>query len=284
MDTTANLTEQQKKMLVGESNKKFFYSAFDFLNNHNGWRNGCLHTFLGTTGAGKSTLVRTLIVDAIQSIQERKQDSKILIILSEETRIDFLTEIALVNFKVDLNRLVIFSELEALQEYKQKEIVLSQLRLLISEENISLAFYDNITTSVFYEGATVKEQSQYVLNLKSLAIEKNIPLAVIAHTGAQVSDNFHRLIEPNDIRGTKTLVNTSQFLYIMQRFIEDKTDAQGKSTPEITQTLRVTKHRGQDMRSTLYILRYIAKARVYGCDDILPFSDLKEIFKRRNKL
>ena len=69
-----------------ENKKNHFHSTFNFISSHNGFRKGKLHLILSDTGTGKSTLIRSLMYDVLLSLPE---DKKLLLILSEETEMDF---------------------------------------------------------------------------------------------------------------------------------------------------------------------------------------------------
>lgn len=121
----------------------------------------------------------------------------------------------------------------------------------------------------------INVQSDVSIVLKKFASVKDIPLIIICHTGAQVTTNYNGLIEMNDIRGSKTIVNLSEFFYIMQTFnIGEKR----------FNTLRITKHRGQEVKNTMFMLYYYAKSRIFAKDEVVDFGKFKELFKQRNKL
>ena len=91
------LTHEEINLWKERAGKTFFPSTFQFLLSHNGWRNGKVHTFLGVSHGGKSTLVRTLVIDALCA------KKKVGLVLSEETKVDFLVEFFYAKFDEDLD-------------------------------------------------------------------------------------------------------------------------------------------------------------------------------------
>ena len=140
---------------------------------------------------------------------------------------------------------------------------------------LEILFLDNLTTSFCYMDRPISEQSIASKAIKELAIKHNIPIVVIAHTGADITENFPQMIEMNHIRGSKTIVNLAEFFYILQSFYVGT---------ERHNILRISKHRGQEVSDRLYKLYYYSKFRLFGKDEILAFGALKEIFKQRNRL
>ena len=67
------VTSYEMDQLLEESKHVKFNSAHGFLREHNGYRNGKLHLFIGTASSGKSTLVRSLILDAVSGLEKGKK-------------------------------------------------------------------------------------------------------------------------------------------------------------------------------------------------------------------
>lgn len=261
------ITEEELAIWKSENKKIHFRTAFDFLNCHNSWRPGKLHVFLGVSHGGKSTLVRTLVADALHG-----NKNKVGIVLSEESEIDFLVEMSESKFK-QTKRLIIFEEMG--RKFKSVDDYFNQLRLFIIENEIDILFIDNITTSYFYMDRSVSEQSYGSLKLKLIASELSIPFIPIAHTGANITENYSGLIEMNDIRGSKTIVNLAEFFYVLQSFFV------GTKRYNL---IKISKHRGQEVKSRDFQLFYFSSARMFGGDEKISFEKIKDIFKSRNKL
>ena len=265
-------------ILKGQMETRHVSSAFGFLNAHNGLRKGKLHVMMGSSHSGKSTLLRTLVFDALNN----NPDKKLMVFLSEETTDDFIREIAVSKYrdKKGLDRLIVHSSFD-----RKKPTTLKEMVFLIKEVNPDIFFFDNITTAAFYEEASVKNQGQMVYILKDLAKELNIPFYIVVHTGATVTDNMRRLVEMNDIRGSKQIVNMAEFFYIAQTFHTESYDGLlRKKIPQIRPMIFIKKHRGQDCESRIFYLNYDKEKRIYSSDREMEFSEVKHYFKERNYL
>lgn len=262
-----SITKEEIDLWKVEKRKTEFNSTFSFLKAHNGWKRGNVHTVLGVSHGGKSTLTRTLIIDALDSGKRN-----VSVVLSEENEIDFLIELTDSGFGKYEN-LFVHEELD--KTYLSVKEYLNRLEMFLIESQADILFLDNLTTSFCYMDRKVAEQSIVAKALKNLAIKLNIPIVVIAHTGANVTEHYAGMIEMNDIRGSKTIVNLSEFFYILQSFfVGDKRH----------NTLRIAKHRGQNVVDRMYELFYYPPVKIFGKDEMLKFADLKEIYKNRNKL
>jgi len=269
MEIDVDFSAEHYKLLKEESKTRFLRSSLAFLNAHNGWRKGKLHVFLGKTSGGKSTLMRTLLADSLDAAQEGK---KIGLILSEETKIDFLNEF---NWSGKFTELAKKLKVASEKDYPQLKNRDNWLKLTkrMVDEGCQVIFHDNPTTSAVY-GSDFKSQTEMAHVYKDLAKAANIPIVLFAHTN-RVNENHASLISEDDIRGSKELVNLAEFFYILQTFnVENK-----KHT-----FLRIVKNRGQDIENYNYKLNYIPEFRAYLDVDTVNFSEIKEIFKKRNKL
>lgn len=269
----AQITTTEAKILKFESEKTHWPSAFRFLRAHRGHRPGNVHTFLGTAGGGKSTLVRSLLVDAMENMPTQK--TKIGVWLSEESRLEFLTELYRTGYsdKTKLARVFVTSELD--RNITGHKNALESLEQFVEENKLDLLLLDNLTTSQIYMDLNPKQQSDAAMNVKKICSSRRVPLLNFMHTSADVNDNLSRLINPNDVRGSKTIVNLTQFLYIMQTFVIDG---------HKYQTLRISKHRGQDPEHVMYRLTWVKRARLYCQDSPINFKDFKEAYKKRDTL
>jgi len=267
--------------LIKEREKVYFYSDFKFLNAHKGHRPGNLHLYLGVAHGGKSTLIRSLILDALKRVDTNK---KILVWLSEETENDFLIEfsMALKGFEqkdaeIIFKKLIVHSELSFSKHFKTEPIKrkFEYFKDAVSRDDVDIIFYDNITTSCFYMDQKIDVQSFFIKEVKEIVGDINKPLIFVAHTGAEVTENSHRLINMNDIRGCKSIVNVVQYCYILQRFHIGEF---------YFPTLRITKHRGQSVENKMYYITFDKEKNLYVQDRHLEFEEMKDNFKRRNVL
>ena len=260
----AELQRQNEKLQIKTN--------FQFLKAHNGLRKGKVHTFLGVTSGGKSTLMRSIIFELGFAL---RNDGKVLIWLSEESKEDFCVEMQLSGIPKEIyDQYMIISEMnfKAMSFFDHGKFEKTLEKVIIGK-NVKAMIFDNLTTSRFYEGASLSDQAKFGNTLKKIAATTNIPMLLVAHTGADVTDNYKGVIQSNNIRGSKNIVNTSEFFYILQRFISGKF---------IVATLRVTKHRGQDVKDKIYTLKYNQQMRMYEGDNIISFSDFKNNHQQRD--
>ena len=267
--------------LIKERAQVSWYSDYKFLMEHNGHRPGAIHLYMGVSHGGKSTLIRSLIWDALRRCPA---DKKVLVWLSEETEHDFLIEFIMAGHtlpKDDLitliSKLLIHSEMKWPEFFKRGDIENKNdyMRETFARDDIDIIFYDNITTSEFYCDNHPSEQSTFVWELKELISNVKTPLILVAHTASEISENTPRFISMTDIRGSKTIVNLVQFFYILQRFsIEDT----------YFPTLRILKHRGQTVKDTMYYLYFDKEKNIYNKDKKIDFNSIKEAFRQRNVL
>ena len=267
--------------LLKEREKVFWYSDYSFLTEHKGHRPGALHLYLGVAHGGKSTLMRSLLIDALKRC---KKEKKILVWLSEETENDFLIEFSMalahlnqIDAKVLLSKILIHSEMNYSNIFPKSDVKLKYkyFKETILNEEIDLILFDNLTTSEFYMDRSIEDQSYFIRDLKEVVSKANKPFIMVAHTGADMTENSHRLISMNDIRGCKSVINIVQHCYILQRFqINDC----------YYPTLRITKHRGQSVENKMFYLFFDKDRNLYIKDKCINFLELKDNFKRRNVL
>lgn len=254
--------EEYKK----QSNTIYFNTRINFLKNHNGIRPNKMHLVIAPTHAGKSTLVRTILTDFVF----RNKDKKVLLILSEESREDFLAEFS---SAVPVDN--VLSNIRILSEQDWSETSLEDLEKNITEHidyfGIDIVFFDNITTSKLYNDRSVKEQSAVSTWLKNLT--KKTTLFLIAHSLG--NDFNNRLLNENDIRGSKTITNLTEFLYILQPMYVGE---------RIYQFINITKHRGQSIKNKFYQLIYDKDIKAFSGADAVDFEQVASIFRLRNQL
>lgn len=261
----ALITPEELELWIEQNDTKFYETVFNFIDTHRGWRKAKLHTILGTASAGKSTLVRSITADWIANTRNK---SDIGIILSEETEIDFLSEFYRGEFKY-LERIHTFQELE--QNFTTVKDYFNRLKIWIAEHGIKFLIYDNLTTSFAYMDRQANEQAIVAKYLKQLAMDLDIPVIAICHTGANVNENQKHLITMNDIRGSKTIVNLSEFFYIMQVFWKDDRRAT---------TISIKKHRGQDIGGNVFKLKYNPQNRMFFGDVTLDWESFERLTKQ----
>jgi Fe-S cluster assembly ATPase SufC len=249
-----------------DNNKTYFDTSLGFLKCHKGIRPNKMHLLLAPTHAGKSTLARTIITDFIY----KNKDKKVLLILSEETKQDFESELSnAVDADDIISNIHVYSELSWLDE--SPEEMMNFITGFIELKGISLLFFDNLTTSRMYNDRSVKEQSQVSSWLKQ--ITNKVAVFAIAHTLG--SDFNNRLLDENDIRGSKTITNLTEFLYILQPiYVGDR----------IYQFINIKKHRSQEVKNKFFILTYSHDLKIFNQAQAISFDDIASVFRQRNQL
>lgn len=246
MDNVLLVSKQEIEKIEAANKRVFFRTNLEFLFEHKGFRLGKVHLFQGASGGGKSTMVKTVILDFLVSNPDRIAS----IWLSEENREDFIAETAnhpLLKEKLLEGRLKLFSEIQ--KSISKHELETNLLEFFSTSE---ILFFDNLTTSQFYLDKTPNEQAKVITGLKSLTKKFNIPLVIFAHTGG--NDQIIRLTSQNDVRGSKSVVNFAEHIYmILTLEMGDR---------KLT-TLRTVKARGRTIKSFGYFLTYDDKTLTY---------------------
>lgn len=254
------------KSRLNRQNRLEINTGLNFLLSISGWRRGTVNVILGTTSSGKSTLVRSVIADALS----KNSKVRISCFLSEETSGEYSLEL----FKAFRNtsfekRIDFYSE----QDCENETESASQLSTAFADGN-EIIIYDNITTSNLYNSKTPQEQGTFTNRLKQAAKKTNKALIVIAHTN-NVEKMAGKLVNSSDIRGSKNLSNIAEFFFI---------NHQVSANENLYNYLQIEKHRGQDPSGKFFMLRYDKKTNIYKTDLKVTFSDFKEMYKQRDKL
>jgi hypothetical protein len=263
---TLYYTQEEQDAYEKSTREVHFSSKLGFLNAHNGFRRGCLHLLIGTTGGGKSTLVRTILRDLIFN---KENDAHIGIWLSEETVSDYKAQIAA---GMPSHERLLKTEAISELDVNASEMMLIEWLEMVRPD---VVLFDNITTSKFYMDKRPAEQAAFATRIKGLSKKLNIAMVVVAHTDASVSDSQKGLISINQIRGSKTICNLAEFAYVLQRF------AVGDG---FFPTIRVVKSRSQNLIHGLYMLKYDDRLRSYTEDNPINFEKFKEVYAQRNRL
>lgn len=263
--------QQELSMLMYEARQVQYQSQYNFIKEHGGYRKGKLHLAIGPSSGGKSTLTRSLLIDFLLTL---KPDEKVHLHLSEESYEEFLIEIASSGLDLEkINRISVTSEQD--NQFKSANELFRHLHEALSESKVRGLFFDNITTSFCYMDRKADQQALVSHKLKTLAKGFNIPFVLIGHTGGDSTMASTRLIEMNDIRGGKSIVNLVEFMYVLQPLFV------GDSRYNI---IRILKHRGYSIKNSYFQLEYSDKARMFACDEAISFESFKSIFKQRNVL
>jgi hypothetical protein len=238
-------------------------SKFKFLMSHNGLRNKSMHIFLGNSHGGKSTIARTMLKELFSTKE------KIFLWLTEESVDDYETEMYQAGIKLEKGMYHVLSEID----YHDKFLLKTVWNEIVNN-NITMLFIDNITTSPWY-GDDTKLQKDKIYAIKEMVEKTGICAVIMAHTGGDVRSNFKNLIDQNDMRGNKTPINVTPFLYILQQF--DVKQPTGVDT--IYSTVRVKKHRSYSVDKVYYRFIYDPDDRIYISDREINYEDIKRYLK-----
>jgi len=203
-----NERDDVQKQLYGTN----FKTSLKVFQDHNGFINGELHTFIGTKGSGKSTWSKTIISDLVYD------DKKLFLYISEERKNKYLKSLN-DNFflilkdeeKVQkaLSNIVCISELEV--DFKSANECLQFLKNICREGEIDILIFDNFTTS-FMSEQSVKMQSETLRKFNFLADSLNIPVILFFHT-SKLFDS--KRLDGDNVRGSATAVNIGSYNYII---------------------------------------------------------------------
>lgn len=259
---TLYFTSDEETQFLREKNETHFKSQFGFLNSHNGLRRGSIHLVIGETSGGKSTLMRSLVRDIVGN-----NNATLGLWLSEESVKDYKTMVSIGLPSSDkLLNTQVFSEIDNMWAPEQ------ELWKWLEMHKPDVLIYDNVTTSKFYMDRKPDAQAAFIVRLKEAAKRLNMATIAVAHTDSQTRPG---LIEINHIRGSRQLPNMAEFAYILQRF---------KLKNEWFSTIRIVKHRSQDLIHDLYLLRFDKRFSSYLSDSDLEFEKFKEAYALRNRL
>ncbi len=264
------IPEFDRLKLIEARDTVFFPSDFKFLSEHKGLRPGELHVLLSTAGAGKSSLVKSVMFDLAKK-------AKVLYWLSEEGTRDFRSHIAC-NAIPDskIKNVEVYSELED-DSITDKEglAVIKKMAMVLDEIKPDILIYDNLTTSLAYADLKPSIQYRVMLELKRMAIRRNIPILCVAHTKGEINMYNQGLISGNDIRGGKNIVMLVEYLYVFQKL---------SIAGDYFNFINIEKHRSQPVKNKFFCLEYSPKTGGYVQDWPIDFECMKENYGQRNIL
>jgi ABC-type cobalamin/Fe3+-siderophores transport system ATPase subunit len=243
-----------------------FSSRYEFLKAHNGIRPNCLHGMIGTTGSGKSTLLKCIITEAAAS-------KKVLVWLSEESISEYQELIQFMDKSI-LGNINFVEEKKISQDYKTDQSkFFAYFELMCEESGCDVVFIDNITSSAFYnmrfglygQGLT----AEYLMNF----VKDKCAVFYVAHTETGITDNYNKVVAPENMRGSKELAIVTEYMYIIQKFTTNE---------KIYNVLRVAKFRHHKEAAGWYALKFEQSS--YIGDSKVPFELINKIFKSRDFL
>lgn len=265
--------EQEQRILELET----FHLAptgFRFIDDHYGFRRSCRHVLMGTAGTGKSTLVRSLMLRVAEK-------HKVLLYSSEESVEQLKDMFALRRTPNDvLKNLELLHEDEVFEGKTKRDPqdLIHALKVRIFNTKADIVFFDNLTTSSYYDGQPYAQQIELLDGLALVMKKFSVPLVIVAHTKKGIKDDQQSLVTPDDIRGPAYLVNKAEFLYVYQKFVLDTIMASQIGT------VRIKKARGSRTIENIYDLAYSSERLEYSCDSKLDFKVFNEYYQKRRKL
>lgn len=249
------------ELMKKEREKINFRSNFGFLMSHGGFKKGCFHLLVAPMSSGKSTLNKSLIEELTDN------GKRVLVWLSEEDKI---------NYSIDFNfnpELIYFIE-ESKKEYLNYKDGITSLKMACDEFEPDIIIFDNITTSILYQDhISMVDKIDCIHQLRRLITNKKIPMFMIAHTKKEITQNLHRMITIEDVRGFAAFAMTVEYAYCMNVF---------HNNGEIYNILNIAKKRFSNVKESYFFLGF-DKGK-YVTDYFISFEKIKQIFKKRDKL
>ena len=267
---SATMTDKEKYNLIKESETIFIPSGFNFLKEIKGIRPGKITSLLAPSGVGKSTLARSIAIEAAKN-------GIVYYWLTEEKKEEFKLGLAKANISNSiLNNIKIFSEIDCnIPINIDPSIFINQMESKLKLMNPILIICDNLTTSSIYMDR-FDIQGEVVGIIGKLVSNLDCGFLTVLHTKSEITDNHRGLICIEDVRGKKIISIKSDYFYVMQVFKTDYTQHV---------TIRLDKHRHTSgVRNKLFLLDYSRDKNMYVSDRIINFAKFKELFDQRNIL
>ena len=259
---SAGLTPELRDNLRSSNRAISFLSGLSHVSQFDGWQKGKIHSLIAQASGGKSTYIRSIIYDLLK----KNPGTLIFLWLSEVSVEDFMRELAQLPADVDYSSLYLHSEVESNDDMDSPD-AMRILEEKVIQSGCEFFIFDNLTTSSIY-GEQVLQQGKISTLLKRLVSITGAAFLLVAHTDSKVKQDSKNIIDMNDIRGSRKIVNLSEFFFILQNIQIGNT---------IKTTLRITKHRGKDVKQRLFYLPYDAETFSYPRDVPLEFDSFKEI-------
>lgn len=234
------------------TSKTHFKTELQPYQDHNGWRPGNLHLFIGTAGGGKSSTMFQILIDLVKCNTEFFEAQKVLIYLSEETTDTFKANMINIGLTSDnaqkfLEKVLLISEPEIKNKYCKDTLTPQEIENIIQlacrENNVGFFILDNLTTTDPYLEDRHNEISLLAKRLQHACRDLVIPFLIFAHTRGDVNEPGFSM---EDIRQKKTITLLTEFCYLIHRF----------SSTRANSYLQIVKHRGYPVKDWFYELAY----------------------------
>jgi KaiC/GvpD/RAD55 family RecA-like ATPase len=255
-----------------------------FIQDHGGIQPGMLHLLVSSTGTGKTSIARRIILSCAKL-------TKVLLYSSEEDEMGIRWGMDKANAEEkSVGGISLIEERELLKyvDAKNSDLFLSVIRNKMIETGADVFFFDNITTSAYYQSRP-EHQDSFALKLYSLTQELNKAFFVIAHTMTEFKNN-KELINDKSIRGSKMFSQKAEYFYGFQRvLIGDFVDDEGEKhkshfTEKFFSFVNVVKSRYGKNQGDIYRIFWDEEAGTYDRDFKLDGSTFKKIWNMRFRL
>ena len=263
------VTELERCRLIEESETVYINSKFEFLKEIKGIRPEKFHLILSTTGAGKSTLIKSLLRELLTKV-------KVHLWLTEESIKDLnlsiargaFTELMLKNLTVDSE------ESDELKPIKGRAL-LDYFENRVRETKAHVVLLDNISTSSFYMNERPDAQGEIAKRIKFIGQSTGAAMVVVTHTDGTLNEVNQNLISENNVRGGKTISNLAEFMFAIQRL---------KVKEDIFTFVRILKCRSLSIDNRIFQMAYEKNTGLYGKDFTVDWDTFKEVYNARNQL
>jgi archaellum biogenesis ATPase FlaH len=253
------MLKNYNKELVTVDKTQYYPSRFKFLNSHYGIRKNSFSVLLGGSGKGKSSIMKAIIADASKS-------SKVAVYLTEETQEEYEP---MLHWCDPIKENIYFLEERKLGTGSEDDRFLAFKETLLDPE-IEIVFFDNITTSRFYQ--RLQQQENFIDRLYEFS-KRHKSIFIASHTKKEFKDNGHTLITGNETRGTGMLYQKAEYFYCLQSFNVGN---------NIFPVMYIDKHRHFQIEQKYFLMGYDMNA--YRFDKPINFDEIKTIYKKRNTL
>lgn len=267
---TAYLEDKEFAEVQDEFNTMYFKSSLGVFSDHNGFRNGEVHTFVGTKGAGKSTWAKTLLAEVVWN------EKTALLYISEEdvkkyvlslNRMFRLNNKTVEDVKRYLDNIVVLSEMEA--SITNPDTFFNHIEEIIKTCELDIFILDNFTTA-FLSELNINEQSRLLRKFKDIARKFNIPVVIFFHTSKNVDP---KKLDGDSVRGSGTAINIGSYNYVIY---------QHKATSSIRNFIHTEKARYHNRANKkVYEVMYNYDVGIFTKCSPISMADYKEIVKEK---
>ena len=207
-------------------------------------------------------------------IAEIAVHNKVLVWLSEETVSEYQELINYIDISV-LDNITFVEEKDINEKYKRNQTdFFEYFEQMVEEADPYFIIIDNVTTSAFYnQRFGISGQNNAAEFLRDFPKRKEVGIFYVSHTQSNISDNYNKVVNAEDMRGSKELPLNTEYFYIIQKFTTNERQYN---------FLRNAKYRFHDKAAGWFALMY--EKRAYTGDQKVSFTLVNKIFKSRDFL